>query len=685
MNIVNTGSRHIFRTAWLTALLAGLTGCATAAGERVVAANDRVEVSFTCRLPDGTIASSTEKKVADDPSLPKAPVFLASSGDEPVALPYGAELEAVRAKPVRAMEEEILSRLADAVPGMRAGERRTMKITANTASVAAGEATSIEMARVRVRPRQLRLTVEEYRARKGTEPSVGERYTMDPSFPGRVAEISGNQVVIEFAAPPGNTLRTPFGVGTVRETEDRYQVELDVRPGTLVRSGPLVGRITAVDDRHFTVDYRHPFGGEELDCEVRVASVEPRDKTAETPQSVPRAAGATNGGLPAAEAEALVAEVSAALDSAVKQGGNTVTVEAGQASGAAAGDLVTVHYTASLEDGSVFAATREDEVTERAGKKVSWYSPSSRYGADEVVAGNREILPGLGDAVIGMQPGEKKRLTLGPDKAFGPADPKQMVRLPLARSMPRVIRMPANDYVTRFSSFPVVGKEVELVPYFTSRVTEITDRDVALEFLAENGTVFEEPYGTVTVTVAGDQVTTTLKPSPGAVFPVNEGTGVISAVDGTSFTVDFNHPLAGKTVVLDVEVVSLDRASALRRQPLDWAEDYRSGLDRAQREGKPAVLVLYADWCSFCKRLLSETMEDPRVKNLRDRLVWVKVNSEQESAVKERYAQEGFPLTVLLRPDGTVAEKIDGFKDGAAFSRLLKDFLAVQGKVAAGK
>jgi FKBP-type peptidyl-prolyl cis-trans isomerase 2 len=674
-----TGRKGFFRTAWLTALVAGLSGCATTNDGRAVKPGDRVDVRFTCRLADGAIASSTEKTVADDTGVRKAPIFLASSTHEPVTLPSGDELDRLRKKPLRAMEEEIMSRLTDAVVGMRAGESRSLKIAAGPASATDGEPATVRMARVRVRPKELRMTVDEYRKRKGKEPALGAGYTLDPSFPGRVTKIEDGGVVITFA-PAGNTVRTPFGIGTVREMDDRYEVDLDVRKGRLVRSGPLVGRITEVDDRSFTVDYAHPFGGEELDCEVRVASVEPRDTAATARKSVQADAGAAVGGLPAREAEALLGTVSDAINEAKQQGRESTEVTIG----AASGDLVTVNYTASLEDGAVFATSNERIGKDPAVKKASWYQPPEVYRPEEVVAGKGEILPGLGEAVIGMRPGEKKRLTLAPDKAFGPVDPKNTVRFPVARSMPRVIRMPAAEYAQRFSSFPVVGKEVDLVPYFRSRVARVTEQDVALEFLAENGKVYTEPYGAVTVAVAGDMVTTTLKPVIGAPFPLNGRTGVVTAAEGTSFTVDFNNPLAGKTIVLDVEAVSLTRGLSLAAKPPAWLEAHDAGLAEAKKLGKPTVLVLYADWCEFCKRLFAETMEDPRVKNLRDRLVWVKVNSDKETAIKQRYAQEGYPLVVLLRPDGSVAEKIDGFRDGAAFSRLLKDFLATWGKVAAG-
>jgi thiol:disulfide interchange protein len=149
------------------------------------------------------------------------------------------------------------------------------------------------------------------------------------------------------------------------------------------------------------------------------------------------------------------------------------------------------------------------------------------------------------------------------------------------------------------------------------------------------------------------------------------GEGVITGTDGKTFTVDFNSPLAGKAVVLDMEVISVIPASALQSMEIRWREDHEEGLGEAKRDGKPAVLVLYADWCSWCKRFFNESVQDPRIRVLQDRLVWIKLNSDKKEEYRERYQQKGFPLILLLQPDGTVARKIDGFADAAALREAL--------------
>lgn len=374
-----------------------------------------------------------------------------------------------------------------------------------------------------------------------------------------------------------------------------------------------------------------------------------------------------------------------ALQEAVKKNSSTVTIENGDSSTVQSGDLVLVSFTAALEDGSLLATNVETAAKDPKRKKAAMHQVTENFQPDELLAGKEEILPGLGEAVLGMKAGEKKHLVIPAVKAFGPYDAKMRSRFPTQRTVPLTITMAAEDYVKRFGSFPVAGKEIDLERYFKARIVTVGDKEVTLKVLVKDGERIEEPIGVTRLKVDENALTLSLTPRMGAEFQINGRPGRIVSVEGGYFTVDFNSPLAGKNMVLDVEVVSLTKASSLVKDAPAWVEDHDRGLAEAKKLDRPAVLVLYADWCSFCKRLFDETFEDPRVKNLKDLMVWMKVNSDKETAIKQRYVQEGYPLIVLLRPDGSVAERIDGFRDGAAFSRLLKDFLSTRGKVAAGK
>lgn len=255
-----------------------LAGCATMEKGKPVAAGDQAAVRFTCRLKSGEIAISTEKKVADDSSLPKSALFMPRNQDGPLMI--DAEI-AVQNKPddlYASFEDRVVKRIAGAVVGMAAGERRTAPITAQREDAyLKPEEIFLKMSRIRHRPKEVTIASAEFASRMGKAPVAGEEVALEDGLPARVVSVQGNNVLLSIAALSGRQIRTPFGVGTVRETPDDVVVEIDARVGTLVRSGPLAGRISAVDDTTFTLDYGHPFGGEELSCDV---AVEPAAKLA---------------------------------------------------------------------------------------------------------------------------------------------------------------------------------------------------------------------------------------------------------------------------------------------------------------------------------------------------------------------------------------------------------------------
>jgi FKBP-type peptidyl-prolyl cis-trans isomerase 2 len=336
------------------------------------------------------------------------------------------------------------------------------------------------------------------------------------------------------------------------------------------------------------------------------------------------------------------------------------------------GDLVELNYTISFEDGSLLSTNIPDVAKNTGLPKVAWYVEPKAFSPEKVVIGEKTAPAGLGEAVIGMAVKEKRKVVLPAQKAYGEWDPKEVMQYPCAKTMPKTVRRSLEEWAKNFTFPPVVGKEIWLNLYFPARVTEVTANEVVLEFQQKEGQTPQSAFGTISISVEDNNVTMTLTPTIGALFGGNGQVGKITESDGKQFTVDFNNPAAGKTVVLDMKVVSITKASALNGMALSWLEDHDKGLKEAALENKPMVLLLYADWCPVCKRLMSESFEDPRVRILNDRFVWVKVNSEKEAKYKELYGQDGYPMIVFLDAKGKVLKKDNSFLDGPAMGRELE-------------
>ncbi len=78
------------------------------------------------------------------------------------------------------------------------------------------------------------------------------------------------------------------------------------------------------------------------------------------------------------------------------------------------GDTVKVHYKGTLEDGAVF-----DESKDR--------------GPLEFKVGERKVIPGFEDAVVGMKEGETKKETIPSEKAYGPRRDEMLLEVPRER------------------------------------------------------------------------------------------------------------------------------------------------------------------------------------------------------------------------------------------------------------
>jgi FKBP-type peptidyl-prolyl cis-trans isomerase SlyD len=110
------------------------------------------------------------------------------------------------------------------------------------------------------------------------------------------------------------------------------------------------------------------------------------------------------------------------------------------------------------------------------------------------IHGRGQIVPGLEEEVAGMGPGQKKKVSVDPDRGYGAVDPRAFVRVPK-------------------SSFrDLEGLEVGIV---------VRGRKEDQEFSA-----------------------------------------VVTEIGEESVTLDLNHPLAGKTLDFEIEVVEVKPPSA---------------------------------------------------------------------------------------------------------------------------
>ncbi|EHR77534.1 peptidyl-prolyl cis-trans isomerase [Thermococcus litoralis DSM 5473] len=148
------------------------------------------------------------------------------------------------------------------------------------------------------------------------------------------------------------------------------------------------------------------------------------------------------------------------------------------------GDFVVFNYVGRFENGEIFDTTYED-----IAKEAGIYVEDRTYGPLGANVGVGELIPGMDEALIGMEIGEKKTIVVPPEKGYG---------------------MPRDDLII----------------------------EVPIEEFEKAG----------------------IEPVEGAYIMTDSGIARITAITEENVTLDFNHPLAGKTLTFEVEIVDIEKA-----------------------------------------------------------------------------------------------------------------------------
>ena len=107
---------------------------------------------------------------------------------------------------------------------------------------------------------------------------------------------------------------------------------------------------------------------------------------------------------------------------------------------------------------------------------------------------------------------------------------------------------------------------------------------------------------------------------------------------------------------------------------VDWNDQavkwygYDDGVAAAQRENKPILLVVYADWCGVCKKY-SKMFADPAVIKSSQHVVLIRLNQDTDSKYLAKYSLDGkyVPRTYILNKDRVIQPSPYKSKDYAFY------------------
>lgn len=325
------------------------------------------------------------------------------------------------------------------------------------------------------------------------------------------------------------------------------------------------------------------------------------------------------------------------------------------------GDFVKMDYIGWVKDtGEVFDTTYEDVAFNTTIKKMDRFTFATRYEPIEFTLGQGQVLPALEKDLIGLKIGETKNITLTPEEGYGEWSSNYTTTLPVVAILTKLTEVPISEFRANMGKEPEKNETIQL-NYWTARVVDISNSTVTLQHEPKEGTIISTQYGPATVTLNDTHIITHLTPKLGTIIATAFGEqGIISKINNTDFTIDFNHPLAGKTLLFEVNITDIVKADELLKQKIVWS-DYETGIEMAKKEKQPAVIFIYLEDCQACEALDNITFSNPEVTELRDKVIWIKVDASESSEIAAKYRVTSYPAIILLNENKKTSKKIDGY------------------------
>jgi YHS domain-containing protein/thioredoxin-related protein len=102
-------------------------------------------------------------------------------------------------------------------------------------------------------------------------------------------------------------------------------------------------------------------------------------------------------------------------------------------------------------------------------------------------------------------------------------------------------------------------------------------------------------------------------------------------------------------------------AGAVAQQPLRWHPTVESAKREAANTNRLVLIHFWADWCSACKKMEREVLNQPQVAAaILVNYVPVKVNADFFPTTSKQYGVTVLPTDVIVTPEGQLIQKFQG-------------------------
>jgi FKBP-type peptidyl-prolyl cis-trans isomerase 2 len=242
---------------------------------------------------------------------------------------------------------------------------------------------------------------------------------------------------------------------------------------------------------------------------------------------------------------------------------------------AQSGDHVQVDYTGTFSDtGLVFDTSLQSVAVDNASYPKAFMFSWHAWQALPVTIGSGGVVKGFDLGIQGLAVGDSKAIIVPPSLGYGPADPTKFVVKPLYESVPVRLTMSTADFVATYRASAVSGMNVTDPFWGWTQTVSVAGSVVTVTNSPVPGEVVR-PYGAWDAEVLsiddaanGGQgaVLVHHRLDPTMIDRIGEKSAgkvvfVVTGVDlvAGTYTLDFDTPTKGRTLVFQVTIVQLTR------------------------------------------------------------------------------------------------------------------------------
>lgn len=111
---------------------------------------------------------------------------------------------------------------------------------------------------------------------------------------------------------------------------------------------------------------------------------------------------------------------------------------------------------------------------------------------------------------------------------------------------------------------------------------------------------------------------------------------------------------------------------ASRTEPIFRHADVDAAWQASQKSRRPVLVYVTSSNCHYCKKMLSETLAHPQIARANNHYFeTAAVSHDDHPELVERLGVKAFPTTLLVRPDGSLAARLQGYVKPEKFAEKL--------------